>query len=52
LSVPIVRLEVARMHVSAREAMLVFAALAAVAIAGPVRSVTQPALATRVPITP
>jgi MFS family permease len=41
LSVPIVGLGVATMYVSAREAMLVFAALAAVAIAGSVRAVTQ-----------
>jgi MFS family permease len=41
LSVPIVGLGIATRYVSARDAMLVFAALAAVAIAGSVRAVTQ-----------
>jgi MFS family permease len=41
LSVPIVGLGVATLYVSARDAMLVFAALAAVAIAGSVRAVIR-----------
>jgi MFS family permease len=41
LSVPVVGLGIATMYVSARDAMLVFAALAAVAIAGSVRAVIQ-----------
>jgi len=46
LSVPIIGLGIATIHVSARDAMLVFAALAAVAIAGSVRAVTQRSLRT------
>jgi MFS family permease len=41
LSVPIVGLGIATMYASARDVMLVFAALAALAIAGSVRAVTQ-----------
>jgi MFS family permease len=41
LSVPVVGLGIATMYASARDVMLVFAALAAVAIAGSVRAVTQ-----------
>jgi MFS family permease len=41
LSVPIIGLGIATMYVPARDAMLVFAAVAAAAIAGSVRAVTQ-----------
>jgi MFS family permease len=41
LSVPVVGLGVATVYVSARDAMLAFAALAAVAIAGSIRAVTR-----------